>query len=205
MRGSRLDLEAGRTKQKLRTRQALLKAARDLLAANAAVTVTAAANRASISKATAYRYFTTTDALVREAILDSDVKSGAEVIGSELDVRKRVLRVHRFWFEFTRRNEAAHRLFLAKTLEAWADEKGDTAKQRRGARRLPMFELALEPVRQAMAPATFRLLVQSLTAASGIETYVALKDVCKLSDRESDKVAESTLLAILKQHLPAGV
>lgn len=199
-----MDLEAGRTKQKLRTRQALLQAARELLRANDAVTVTTAANRASISKATAYRYFTTTDALVRETLLDADVKSGEEIIGKETDVHKRVLLVHRFWFDFTRRNEAAHRLFLAKALEAWIAEKGKNEKQLRGARRLPMFELAVEPVRHKMTPAAFRLLVQSLAAASGIETYIALKDICHLSDKEADKVSKNTLLAILKQHLPAG-
>src|SRR6188508_963780 len=51
------DLESGRTNQKLRTKNALLAAARALIAKGAAPTVEDAAEAASISRTTAYRYF----------------------------------------------------------------------------------------------------------------------------------------------------
>src|SRR3954471_19322331 len=52
-------VDTGRSSQKQRTRNALLAAARDLIAAGADPTIEDAARRASISRATAYRYFAT--------------------------------------------------------------------------------------------------------------------------------------------------
>ena len=48
---------SGRTGQKRRTRDALVAAARELVASGATPTVEAAAESASISRTTAYRYF----------------------------------------------------------------------------------------------------------------------------------------------------
>ena len=60
--------ESGRTAQKARTRNALLDAARDLLALNGEVpTVEDAAAAASISRTTAYRYFPSQAALLAAA------------------------------------------------------------------------------------------------------------------------------------------
>src|SRR5262245_12054774 len=55
---------SGRTKQKGRTRQALVEAARRLLAAGSTPTVEAAAEAAGISRTTAYRYFPNQRALL---------------------------------------------------------------------------------------------------------------------------------------------
>ena len=54
----------GRTRQKLRTRTAVVDAARALLAEGLTPTVEAAAERASISRTTAYRYFPSQRALL---------------------------------------------------------------------------------------------------------------------------------------------
>jgi AcrR family transcriptional regulator len=198
-----MDLSVGRTQQKLRTRQALLAAARQIVNRHDIVTVASAAAEAKTSKATAYRYFSTAETLLTEALLDADWAVPEEVIGEVTDVRERVQRVHRYLFEFTRRNESAHRLFLAKALEAWVAEGGKPKAQLRGSRRLPMFEVALQPVRRSLSPAAFKRLVHSLSAASGIETYIALKDVCRLSDKEADRISAATLDAILDQALDA--
>src|SRR5688500_14879509 len=55
-----------RENQKARTRAALVAAAADLLREGAAPTVPEAAERARVSRATAYRYFPTQDALLLE-------------------------------------------------------------------------------------------------------------------------------------------
>ena len=57
----------GRSAQKARTRQALVSAARDLVAAGTTPTVEDAAEAASISRTTAYRYFPTKRALLLAA------------------------------------------------------------------------------------------------------------------------------------------
>ena len=73
-----MELDRGRIQQKYRTRRELLAAARRLLERKQPVTVQTAADEAEISRATAYRYFTSAEYLKREAFLES-------YYGSELD------------------------------------------------------------------------------------------------------------------------
>jgi AcrR family transcriptional regulator len=192
-----MDTDSGRSQQKYRTRRALLAAARALLERKEQVTVTAAAAEAMISKATAYRYFATSDALMREAALDGYWLSPEDVIGDASEVRERVRRVNAYLFAHTRRHESAHRYFLAKALEAWVAEGGKPKSQLRLGRRLPMYELALEPLRTSMSKAAFRHLVLCLAGASGIESYIALKDMCQLDDAMADEISWSIIGAIL--------
>lgn len=196
-----MELDSGRRNQKYRTRRALLAAARTLLERQEPVSVAAVAALADISKATAYRYFSTTDAIIREAVLDGRWKSADEVIGDATEVRERVQRVNAYLFQHTRNNEAAHRLFLSKALETWVLEGGKPKAQLRLGRRIPMYELALAPVKAALPKPAFDRLVLSLAAASGIESYIALKDVCELDDATADDISATIIGAILDQAL----
>lgn len=197
-----MELESGRRHQKYRTRRALLAAARQLLERKEPVTVAAAAEEMKISKATAYRYFSTSESLIREALLDAVWQRPEDVIGDARPVRERVRRVHAYLFAHTRQNESAHRYFLAKALEAWVKEGGKPKAQLRGGRRLPMFELALEPLQGKLSRAELADLVLALSGASGIEAFIALKDVCGLDDAKADAISSSTIEAILDR---AGV
>lgn len=192
-----MELSSGRSQQKYRTRRALLAAARALLDRKETVTIQSVADEAGISRATAYRYFPSSDFVLREALLDGDWASPETVVGDAVDVAERVRRVHAFLFSFTRRNETAHRLFLARALEASVEASSGGGPALRGARRLPMFEHALAPLAGKLSERAHRDLVMSLAAASGIETYIALKDVCGLSDTEADTVSLATINAIL--------
>jgi AcrR family transcriptional regulator len=201
-----MDLDIGRTNQKARTRKDLLAAARALMERGEPVTVIAAAHEAGISKATAYRYFASSDALILDATLDANVLTPEEVVGDATDVRERVLRVQRYLFRLIRESETQFRLFLARALDDWVARGGENDPQIRGGRRLPMYEHALAPVRAQMKPREFEFLVVSLSAASGMESYLALKDVCRVDDDMADRVAASTIEAILDRLLPvAGV
>ena len=63
----------GRVNQKLRTRQALIEAAIALRDEGHQPTVAQAAERARVSRATAYRYFPTVEALISETAADRDM------------------------------------------------------------------------------------------------------------------------------------
>jgi AcrR family transcriptional regulator len=194
-------LEIGRSAQKLRTRRALLAAARTLLLRKEPLTVAAAADLAGMSKATAYRYFDAPETLAMEAMLDVDFESASEVVGSEENVRERVRRVARYLHAATATNETSFRLFLAKALET--SVRAD-APQLRGARRVPMYELALEPARDDLGETAFMRLVQSLSAATGLEAFIALKDVCSLELDEAEAVLMTTVDALLDAFLKAS-
>lgn len=197
-------LSGGRINQKLRTRLALLRGARVVMERGDAVTIAAVAESAGISVATAYRYFSDPDTLAAEAILDLDLARSGDLLGEVSaaladigNVEERVLTVHRMLFDFTRRNERAYRLFLAKTLEAQVRSDNPRAPVGRGGRRLPMMELALEPVRARLDTVRFGELVRALSAVTGAEAYIALKDVCGLTGSRIDRIAEANLRAVL--------
>jgi len=197
-----LQADTGRTAQKARTRQALLSAARRLMERGEKVSVLSAAREAGVSKATAYRYFPAADTLTLEATLDEGIPPPEEIVGDAKDVHERALRVQRYLFALTRGAEAKFRLFLARALDAWVRDGGDTAHGIRGGRRLAMYEHALAPVRPRMARHEFDFLVRSLSAASGLESYIALKDVCRVDDAAADAIAASNIRAILDRLLP---
>ncbi|AWM87606.1 TetR family transcriptional regulator [Microvirga sp. 17 mud 1-3] len=195
-------LDIGRTNQKARTRQALLAAARLLMERNEPVSVAAAADEAKISRATAYRYFSNADVLSLEAVLDGRVATPQEIVGDAQDVRERVHRVQRYLFALTRGSEAKFRIFLARALDSWVADGGRPDRQIRAGRRLPMYEFALAPVRPRMTEEDFTRLVLSLSAVSGMESYLALKDVCRVDDATADTVAASVIDAVLDRFLP---
>jgi AcrR family transcriptional regulator len=200
-----LRLDTGRSSQKARTRQALLAAARQVMERGEPATVLAAAQEAGISKATAYRYFSTSETLVLEAALDAKVATPEEIVGDAQDVRERVLRVQRYLFTLTRASETKFRLFLARALDTSVSDRGHASREIRGGRRLPMYEHALAPMRSRLSRKQFQFLVLSLSAASGMESYLALKDVCRVDDATADRIAASNIEAILDRLLPPAL
>src|SRR5215470_2548535 len=88
--------DSGRTNQKLRTRRAIIEAAADLVRQNRAPTVAEAAERALVSRATAYRYFPTQQSLLIEVQADAAQLSPDEVLaGVGDDVAGRVETISR--------------------------------------------------------------------------------------------------------------
>lgn len=187
----------GRAGQKARTRAALLEAARKLMAESELVTVTSAADVAGISRATAYRYFSDPQTLTIEALLDSRMQSTAAILGDSTDPRERVQRVRRFLFRLTRDSEAQFRQYLARTMELWLDGEGKSVEMIRGGRRLPMYREALAPASEELGADALERLVVMLAATSGLESFVALKDVCRLDDLAADAIAEAVTNTIL--------
>ncbi len=197
-----MGLDQGRTALKLRTRSALLAAARRLIARGEPLTVVAAAAEGGISKVTAYRYFTAPETLAMEAALDGEVLFVETVIGEAGEVRERVHRVHRHLLGLTRAKQRAFRLYLAKALGASVEAGREGASIPRAGRRVPMFEAALAPVQDRMAPDAFARLVHGLSAVIGIEAWIALKDMSRLADEEAEAVALGVVDALLASYLP---
>ncbi len=195
-------MDDGRSGQKARTRAALLEAARKLMAEGKLVTVSSVADLACISRATAYRYFSDPQTLTIEALLDSRMQSTAAILDECTDPRERVQRVRRFLFQLTCDSEAQFRQYLARTMELWLDGEGKSAEMIRGGRRLPMYREALAPVAERLGADALERLVMMLAATSGLESFIALKDVCQLDDAAADAIAAAVTDAILDGFLP---
>jgi len=170
----------------------------------AIVSVTSAAEAAGISKATAYRYFSDPQTLTIEALLDSRMQPIEAILGDAIDPRERVQRVRDFLFTLTRDSEPQFRQFMARSMEFWLAHGDGSAEMVRGGRRLPMYRTALEPVAETLGPEKLDRLVNMLAATSGMESYLALKDVCRLDDTTADATAKAITDAILDRFLPAA-
>jgi AcrR family transcriptional regulator len=190
---------APRTNQKNRTRDALLAAARDVMAAGEEVTLAKVAERAHISRATVYRYFSDPGVLALEATLDIDVTSTADLLCGISDVRARVHAVARYYLEFSQVHETYFRRFLAETLRASLE---DGTVKMRGARRVGAFAEALEPVKPEMSPTDMTDLAHRLAMTTGMEQFIILEDILRVDRNTQYRLQEGLVDAVLDRYLP---
>jgi AcrR family transcriptional regulator len=188
-----------RRAQKSRTREAILAAARELLAEGQAVTLNAAARRAGVSRATAYRYFSDPSVLAAEAGLALEVRSYETITRGCAGTRERLVAIAIYFFDLALEHEVEFRAFLSRWLDAWRPAEQTVS---RGARRVAMFERALDEGPERLAPAQREALVRSLTVNTGTEAMIALLDVAR-ADREAARqcVAE-TAVVLIDRYLP---
>ena len=188
----------GRTNQKHRTRDALVAAARELVAKGVTPTVDEAAAAASISRTTAYRYFQTRAALLAAAHPETAVPSLLPKQPPD-DVHERLRIVVRGYLRIMIDTEAQLRTMLRLSLGADPGE----LPLRRG-RVITWIEDALEPLRAQIGAAAVRRLAIAIRSATGIEAFVWLVDVAGQSRDEALKVlrwsASSLLVAALAEH-----
>ena len=180
-----------RRKQKRRTREAILAGARALIEMGKTVTVTAAASHSGVSKATAYRYFSDPRVLAAEAGLSVEVSPYEVVVSGAKTTREKVQAVSLYLLDLSIAHEAKFRHFIARNLDAW-QAGGAVDQSPRGARRVLMFEMALEAERGRLSPDQFDALVRALSMATGIEALIALYDVVGASPEN----ARSTVVEI---------
>ncbi len=191
-----MNADRERLGQKLRTRRDLLSAARKLVDRGTDVTLAAVADEAGISRATAYRYFSDPAALALEAVLDDAAQPKVDILIAGAPVRERVQAVRRYWHGFYRSAENRVRILAARAMEPGPE---GAPRFRRSARRLPMYAEAIAPAAQALGAARSEDLALSLTAVSGFETWVAMKDVLQLDDERIEALSATILDAILQR------
>lgn len=189
---------SGRTRQKQRTRQALVAAARDLVArGGAAPTVEEAATAASVSRTTAYRYFPTQKALL--------VAAHPETVAATLvpedagdDPEARLLGAVGAFIGLIVDTEPQQRTMLRLSLDP--DTSSEALPLRQG-RAIGWFEEALAPLRPRLTQAEVHRLAVTVRSAVGIESLVWLTDVAGLSRAEATERMLWTTRALLAQTL----
>ena len=192
-------MTAGRSNQKNRTRKDLLQAAARLMQQGRKPTLEEVAEHAMVSRATAYRYFTSVEALVVEASLDLAVPEPQQLFADHAseDPVARLERVDSTLHAMIRANEASLRLMLMHSLQrAGKDQDGDIPPRQN--RRTPLIEAALEPARQQFKPAALKNLVRALALIIGTEAMVVFKDVLRLDEAEAQKVRRWAIRALVE-------
>src|SRR5215471_11896765 len=120
--------DTGRTNQKLRTRRAIIEAAADLVRENCTPTVAEAAERALVSRATAYRYFPSQQSLLVEVQADATEPSPGDVLaGVGDDIAARAEAIARAVARMVLADEALFRNQIRIAQELWFSRDGDTS------------------------------------------------------------------------------
>jgi AcrR family transcriptional regulator len=171
----------GRANQKERTRRALLGATRALLAEGKTATIARAAERALISEATAYRYYSDVRDLLRDALQWPGMDSLLSELHATPGVEARAKRAAEAMARTVLANEGEIRALIALSYAPGRTEKGGAT---RPALRVPLIDAVLEPVAERMDADQRRRLRCALYAIVGAEATLSLKDVGGFGDEE---------------------
>ena len=192
---------SGRTRQKLRTRNELIAAARALVArGGSAPTVEEAAAAASVSRTTAYRYFPNQKTLLVAAHPETETTSLLPPDAGD-DPEDRLLAAVKAFTELVIETEQQQRTMLRLSLEP--DTLARELPLRKG-RAIAWFEDALAPLRpQLTEPGVHRLAV-AIRSAVGIESLVWLTDVAGLPHDQAAELMQWSARALLRHALANG-
>jgi AcrR family transcriptional regulator len=191
----------GRTRQKARTRAALIEAGREFLSDGVTPTVEQAADAAGVSRTTAYRYFPNQRALIvatfpevaaASLLPDSPPEDPAARLDAVIDALTGQLVEH----------EPELRAHLRLSLESANGERPDLPF--RTGRAIGWIEEALAPLQGQLSDPDLRRLVLAIRSAVGIEALVWLTDVAALSRDEAVDVMRWSARALLRATLSEG-
>jgi AcrR family transcriptional regulator len=198
-----------RANQKERTRQALVTAAAELLKAGSQPTVAEAAERAKVSRATAYRYFPMQESLLVEIAQVNPAAAPMEDWLLRLQESEPEERLRQLLARFNRialDEEVALRTGLRVYLETWLESRrrGESPPAVREGRRMRWLDETLAPARAQLRPAQWKRLRSALALTLGAEAMVVMKDVCHATDDEAVATLEWAALALLRAALQEG-
>jgi AcrR family transcriptional regulator len=192
--------DTGRPNQRTRTRKDLLQAAARLMKQGRTPSLEDVAAEALVSRATAYRYFPSVEALLVEASFDLSVPEADSLFDGDTstDPVARLQRVDTALHDMILANEAPLRMMLVHTLQRGLRGEDDDALPRRQNRRAPLIEAALKPAAKQFKPAALDTLRKALALVIGTEAMVVFKDVLQLDDAEARKVKRWAIRALVE-------
>jgi AcrR family transcriptional regulator len=185
--------EVGRVRQKRRTREALVAAARQLVAEGVIPTVESAAEHADVSRTTAYRYFASQAALLAAAhpeIVTTTLLPAA----APADVAARLDIVVARVTDMVVDTEPQQRTMLRLSLEPGAGGRELLLRQ---GRVIGWLEEALTPLADELGRDGIRRLAVAIRSSIGIESFVWLTDVAGLSTRDAVETMRWTARSLL--------
>ena len=190
----------GRPNQRMRTRKDLLQAASRMMTQGAKPSLEEVAAEALVSRATAYRYFPTVEALLVEAALDVAVPQAEDLFQgtSTDDPVARLERLDAALDEVLVANEASFRMMLAHSLQRAPTDGAGAEIPARQNRRTPLIEAALAPSRKQFKPAALKNLRKALALIIGTEAKVVFRDVLQLDDADARNVRRWAIRALVE-------
>lgn len=190
----------GRANQRNRTRQALIEAAAALREEGLNPTIAEVAERAMVSRATAYRYFPSPEALISETATDRDMQplenfwqpgdDPVKGMGLAADALNTLLIG----------DEVGLRMMERSFLTVWLENQTEEAPLRPG-RRMSYIEPIVDSLKDVLSPRARKRLKQALSIVMGTEALIAVRDVGGASVEESLGAAAWAARALVRQAL----
>jgi AcrR family transcriptional regulator len=193
---NKISLQKGRINQKLQTRAAILHAAKNLMGTKKKVSLEDIADKANVSRATIYRYFPSVELLITEASLDIHHQSPDELLVEvkDMPLNDRIFYIQNYYNQLAQDHELVFRRYLSTVLT----ESITSKKKIRGSRRIESMKIALQPFKKDMPKDQFENLINISALLMGIDSLIVTKDVCDLSNAESNKLLKWGIDMILK-------
>jgi AcrR family transcriptional regulator len=189
---------SGRIVQKKRTREALVAAARELVAQGLVPTIEDAAAHAEVSRTTAYRYFPNQRLLLGAAHPETAAVSLLPPDAPEDPAERLDMAVTALTSSLLT-NETQQRTMLRLSLEEDKEVRGPLPL--RQGRAIAWFTEALAPLAAELSEAQLHRLVLAIRSAVGIEALVWLTDVAGLSSEDAVELMRWSASALLRSAL----
>jgi AcrR family transcriptional regulator len=193
---NKLPLNEGRIKQKLKTRESIMAAAKRLMKISKKVSLEDVAKEAKISRATIYRYFSNIDLLIMEATLDIQHPSAQELVDEVQGLRlpERIFYIQHHYNTLAQKNENGFRRYLSAALA----ESVTKNQKVRGARRVESLRKSLEPFKKQLSKKDYDNLINIASLLMGIDALIVTKDVCGLDNRGSSELLKWGMEMLIK-------
>ncbi len=191
------------TNQELRTRKDLLLAAARLVKEGRKPSMDDVAKEALVSRATAYRYFCSVEALLAESPADSAMPDPEKLFAGDAstDPEERVDAVEAVVHKVVFQNEAQLRIMLAHHLtHGLEDGRTPNRQNRRGA----LIEAALAPARRRFREPDYKKLCAALAMLIGTESMIVARDVIRIDEATARQVKSWAVRALVRAALQAS-
>jgi AcrR family transcriptional regulator len=184
-------------------------AARELFDEGTSPTVSQAAERAMVSRTTAYRYFPTHESLLLELSVTADVDEIEALVHQPVDSStavERTVEVMRRLNDHVLVEEVQYRTSLRLYLDLWlaAVADGDEAPVVREGRRTRWITETLTPALDGVSANDRRRLIAALGMVTGTESMTVLRDIARVGPAEALDVAEWAARTLIEATIVAG-
>ncbi|MHC8327528.1 TetR/AcrR family transcriptional regulator [Pseudomonas sp. LB1P83] len=194
------DGDQGRDNQKRRTRQALIDAAIALRDEGHNPTLSQVAERAMVSRATAYRYFPSTEALISETAADRDLLPLERLWQPGDDPVKGIGLAANALNKLLIDDEIGLHVMERSFMTVWLENESHETPLRPG-RRMSYIEPIVDSLKDVLSPRARKRLKQALSIVMGTEALIAVRDISRASVEESLDAAAWAARALVRQAL----
>jgi AcrR family transcriptional regulator len=186
-----------RAQQKSRTQRALIDAALALRWEGATPTLTEIAERAGVSRATAYRYFASADAVLAMAAFDARVADAETLLAREKSAERAAgaaaLAINALFLD----DELALHAMIKGFMQVWMDNS-ERERPARPGRRFAVIEPIIAAIEPPLSALQRKKLRAALSMVIGTEAVIALRDVARATPDEAQQVAAWAARALVR-------